>query len=170
MSVSPRATRAPLCPGAAWVSLILQPLPLPPLSHPLGGQSHHPAVGDFESCLFSMGVCTLWGLTEGVSFPSLAGLGRSACPLHSPSPCTDGLAPWVTSSSLGSPALLASGSPEPLSGSPSPRFFSLLPVPALYTLAMLPSSATPNPSKSQPVVTPCLWAPQSLAWPPKSPA
>lgn len=37
------------------------PTPVPPP----GGQSHHPAVGDFESCLFSMGVCTLWGLTEG---------------------------------------------------------------------------------------------------------
>lgn len=52
----------------------------------------------------------------------------------------------------------------------TPSLFPVRLISALYTLAVLPSDATPNPSKSQPVVTSSLWAPQSLTWPPKSPA
>lgn len=50
-------------PIVSW-SRLGEPHPTAPASptpfHPLGGRSHHPAVGeDFESCLFSMGVHAL---------------------------------------------------------------------------------------------------------------
>lgn len=44
------------------------PIPVPLSGRPVSSPSC--GGGDFESCLFSMGVCAPWGLTEGAKLPS----------------------------------------------------------------------------------------------------
>ena len=134
--------------------------------------------GDLESCLFSMGVRFLESQGGGW-FPSPWQDQGGQRPTALSLPRVDGLAPGLpgpvplqscASSMPRSPLASPLGPPEPLCSSQHPSHFPLWLICVLCTLAIFPSDAIPNPSKSQPVVTRSLWAPESLAWSPQSPA
>lgn len=140
-------------------------LPGGPVSSPSSGETLNPVCSPWGPGLFF----EAWG--EGK--PPLFGSTREV-PLHSPSLCADGLAPWVTSSSPEQAPPPCSPHPEhwapsePFCSNQHPGLLPLLLISTFCTLAVDPSYAIPDTSKSQPVVTPSLWGPQSLVWPPKS--